>query len=40
MNGKGNFFLGNGQFELREMSFGKLEAGDVLIQNMACGVCY
>ena len=39
MNGKGNFFLGNGQFELREMSFGKLEAGDVLIQNMACGVC-
>ncbi len=36
---KGNFFLGNGKFEVRDM--GKLVPGphDVLIRNMAAGVC-
>ena len=36
---KGNFFLGNGKFEIREMTFGAPGPNEVLIRNMACGVC-
>lgn len=39
MKGKGTFFLGNGQFETRTIEMPELNAGEVLIQNMACGVC-
>lgn len=36
---KGSFFLGNGRFEVREKQLGALGARDVLIRNMAAGVC-
>ncbi|MDD3335917.1 MAG: zinc-dependent alcohol dehydrogenase family protein [Eubacteriales bacterium] len=36
---KGSFFLGNGQFELREMELGAPGPGQVLIRNMAAGIC-
>lgn len=36
---KGNFFLGNGRFELREMAFDAPGPHEVLVKNMACGVC-
>ena len=39
MTGKGNFYLGNGQFEVREMTLRPLKSGEVLLKNMACGVC-
>lgn len=36
---KGNFFLGNGKFEVREMTFGQPGPNEVLVKNKACGVC-
>lgn len=39
VTGMGNYFLGNGQFEMREMVFRPLKSGEVLLKNMACGVC-
>lgn len=36
---KGNFFLGQGKFETREMELPPLGPQDVLIQNMAAGIC-
>lgn len=36
---KGNFFLGNGQFEVREMNLPEPQAHHVLIRNKAAGVC-
>ncbi len=36
---KGNFFLGNGKFEMREMTFGEPGPNEVFVRNMACGVC-
>ena len=36
---KGNFFLGNGAFELRDMEQRKLQPNEVRIRNMAAGVC-
>ncbi len=36
---KSNFFLGNHQFEVRDMQFGVPGPRDVLIRNMAAGVC-
>ena len=39
MTGKGNFYLGNGRFEVREMTLRPLKSGEVLLKNMACGVC-
>lgn len=36
---KGNFFLGNSSFELRDMEFGPLGPHDVKIRNMAAGIC-
>ena len=36
---KGNFFLGNGRFEVREMHFGEPAAHEVFIRNMAAGIC-
>ena len=35
----GNFFLGNGQFEMREMRFDEPKDNQVLIRNMAAGIC-
>lgn len=35
----GNFFLGNGKFEVREMTFGEPGPHDVFVKNMACGIC-
>ena len=39
MTGIGNYFIGNGEFEVREMAFRPLQSGEVLLKNMACGVC-
>jgi len=39
---RGSFFLGassDPKFEVREMEFGSPEAHEVLVRNMACGVC-
>ena len=36
---KGNFFLGDHRFEVREMHFEDPAPNEVLIRNMACGVC-
>lgn len=36
---KGNFFLGNGRFEVREMSFAQPGPHEVFVKNKACGVC-
>lgn len=36
---KGSFFLGNGRFEVREKEIPALGPRDVLIRNMAAGVC-
>lgn len=39
---KGAFFLGadkEEKFEVREMEFGELGADEVLVKNMACGIC-
>lgn len=36
---KGSFFLGNGKFEVREMTFGKPGPHEVFIKNMAAGIC-
>lgn len=36
---KGNFFLGNGKFEMREMQFAAPGPHEVFVKNMACGVC-
>lgn len=36
---KGSFFLGNSQFEVRDIDLSSLEAHEVLIRNMAAGVC-
>lgn len=39
---KGSFFLGADQaakFEIREMTFSELGPHDVLVRNMACGIC-
>ena len=36
---KGNFFLGGGNFEVRDMQLGHPGAGQVLIRNMAAGIC-
>jgi len=36
---KGNFFLGNKQFEVRELSLGPCGPDEVRIRNVAAGVC-
>ena len=36
---KGNFFLGNKQFEVREMRFQQPGPHEVLVKNMAAGIC-
>ena len=36
---KGNYFLGDRQFQVREMSFPPLGDFEVKIQNMAAGIC-
>ena len=36
---KGNYFLGGGHFEMREMTFGEPGPHEVLIRNMAAGIC-
>lgn len=36
---RGNYFLGNKRFELREMTFGEPGPHEVLIRNMAAGIC-
>lgn len=36
---KGNFFLGNKTFEVREMNFGKPGPHEVFVKNMAAGIC-
>ena len=36
---KGNFFLGNKTFEVREMSFAQPGPHEVLVKNMAAGIC-
>ena len=39
---KGSFFLGadkDVKFEVREMAFGELGEHEVLVRNMACGIC-
>ncbi len=36
---KGNFFLGDGKFEVREMTFGQPGPHEVFVKNMACGIC-
>lgn len=36
---KANFFIGNGAFELREVELPIPGPGEVIIKNMACGVC-
>ncbi len=36
---KGNFFLGNKTFEVREMSFNQPGPHEVLVKNMAAGIC-
>ena len=39
MTSKGCYYLGNGQFEVRDMAFVAPAPGEVLIQNMAAGIC-
>ena len=39
MKMKGSYFLGNKTFEVREMQPRALEAGEVRLRVMACGVC-
>ncbi|MDD3411647.1 MAG: zinc-dependent alcohol dehydrogenase family protein [Eubacteriales bacterium] len=39
MTAKGNYFLGKGQFEVREMTFGEVGPEEVLIRCMAAGIC-
>lgn len=36
---KGNYFLGNGRFEVRPMELPMPGPGEILVKNMACGVC-
>lgn len=36
---QGNFFLGNGSFAVKELHLAPLSDGDVLIRNMAAGIC-
>lgn len=36
---KGNFFLGNGRFEVREMEFAAPGPREVFVRNKACGIC-
>ena len=36
---RASFFLGNKTFEVREQELPRAGAGEVVIQNMACGVC-
>ena len=36
---KGNFFLGNSAFEVREMNFGQPGPHEVFVKNMAAGIC-
>lgn len=36
---KGNFFLGNGNFAVREISIPEIDKQEVLIRVAACGVC-
>ncbi|XOQ45142.1 MAG: Enoyl reductase (ER) domain-containing protein [Clostridium sp.] len=39
MTAKGSFFLGNKQFEVRNMMFGELSPDEVLIKNISAGIC-
>lgn len=39
MKALGNFFLGNGKFEMREFDLPALGSHDVLIRNKAAGIC-
>lgn len=39
MKAKGCYFLGNGQFEVRDMEFPQPGDNEVLVRNMAAGVC-
>ena len=36
---KANYFLGNGQFGLREEAVPELGENDVLVKVAACGIC-
>ena len=36
---KANYFLGNGQFEVREEALPEIGADDVLVKVAACGIC-
>lgn len=36
---KGNFFLGNGKFEVREMAFSAPGPHEVFVRNKVCGIC-
>ena len=36
---KANYFLGNGQFEVREEAVPEIGADDVLVKVAACGIC-
>ena len=36
---RGNFFLGNRKFQIRDMSFLPLKPNEVKIQNQAAGIC-
>lgn len=39
MDMRANYFLGNGEFQVREVPVPRPGPGEVLIKNMACGVC-
>ena len=39
MKDKGCFFMGDKKFEIKDMDFGTLSPTEVLVQNMAVGVC-
>jgi 2-desacetyl-2-hydroxyethyl bacteriochlorophyllide A dehydrogenase len=39
MKAKGSFFLGNKKFEVRDMDFDELGPHEVLVKNMAAGIC-
>lgn len=36
---KSAFFLGNKQFEVRDVTFPELAPNDILVKNKACGIC-
>lgn len=36
---KANYFIGHGEFELREVEVPHAGPGEVVVKNMACGVC-